>query len=342
MDESAAAPAATGESAEDQLITRHFKPLATEPGAFGLVDDAAVIMPPLGHDLVLKADAVIGGIHFFADDPPDAVARKALRVNLSDLAAKGATPLGHLLSLALPKDVGNDWLAAFAAGLGSDAKSFSCPLYGGDTVRSPGPVMVAISVFGAVPHGRMLMRAGARAGDLVIVTGSIGDAALGLHLRNDGEAERRWSLSPAQRQHLCDRYLLPRPRNALAVALREHASGGMDVSDGLAGDLGKMCRASGVTADIDVAAVPLSDAARQAIAAEPALIEPVLTGGDDFEVLASVPEARWDSLRAAAAAVGIAVTVVGRFRAAGGDGPQAAFISRGERLVFARASYSHF
>jgi thiamine-monophosphate kinase len=246
------------------------------------------------------------------------------------------------LSLALPKDVGDDWLAAFAAGLGEDAKRFSCPLFGGDTVRSPGPVMVAISVFGAVPHGRKLMRAGARAGDLVVVTGSIGDAALGLRLHSDREAELRWSLSPAQRHHLLDRYLLPRPRNALALALREHAAGGMDVSDGLAGDLGKMCRASGVTVDIDVEAVPLSDAARQAIAAEPGLIEPVLTGGDDFEVLASVSEARWDSLRSAADAVGIAVTAIGRFRAADADGPQAVFNSCGEQLVFARASYSHF
>jgi thiamine-monophosphate kinase len=333
---------ATDESAEDRLITRHFKPLATHPGAFGLVDDAAAIVPPPGHDLVLKADAIVGGVHFFADDPPGTVAGKALRVNLSDLAAKGATPLGHLLSLALPKDIGDDWVAGFAAGLGADAQRFACPLFGGDTVRSPGPVMVAISVFGAVPHGRMLMRAGARAGDLVVVTGSIGDAALGLRLHSDREAASRWSLSSAQRDHLDDRYLLPRPRNALAVTLREHASGGMDVSDGLAGDLGKMCRASGVTADIDVAAVPLSDAARQAVAAEPGLIEPVLTGGDDFEVLASVPQARWDSLRAAADALGIAVTAIGRFRAAADDGAQAVFTARGERLVFARASYSHF
>jgi thiamine-monophosphate kinase len=342
MDESAAAPAAAGESAEDRLISRHFKPLATDPGAYGLVDDAATIVPPPGHDLVLKADAVVGGIHFFTDDPPGAIAGKALRVNLSDLAAKGATPLGYLLSLALPAGVGDDWLSGFAAGLGDDARRYSCPLFGGDTVRSPGPVMVAISVFGAVPHGRMLMRAGARAGDLVVVTGTIGDAALGLRLREEPEAAARWSLSAAERAHLLDRYLLPRPRNGLALALREHAAGGMDVSDGLAGDLGKMCRASGVTAEVDVAAVPLSAGASRALASDPRLIEPILTGGDDFEVLASVPEARFEGLRRAADAVGIAVTAIGRFRAADGDGPRALFMSDGKPLRFARASFSHF
>jgi thiamine-monophosphate kinase len=330
------------DSAEDRLIARHFKPLATHPGAFGLVDDAAAITPPPGQDIVLKADAIVAGIHFFADDPPATIARKALRINLSDLAAKGATPLGYLLSLALPKGIGDDWLAAFAAALGEDAKTYDCPLFGGDTVRSPGPVMVSVSVFGAVPHGRMLMRAGARAGDLVVVTGTIGDAAIGLEVHGEADAARRLSLSPAERDHLVDRYLVPRPRNALALALREHARGGMDVSDGLAGDLGKMCRASGVTAEVDVAAVPLSDAARRAIAADPALLETALTGGDDFEVLASVPEAALDGLRRAAEVVGIAVTAIGRFGVSEGEGPRANFVSRGDRLRFTHASFSHF
>lgn len=342
MDEPTPAPAVAEESPEDRLIARHFKPLATAPGAFGLVDDAAVIVPPAGHDLVLKADAIVGGIHFFPDDPPGAIARKALRVNLSDLAAKGATPLGHLLSLALPSGIDDDWLGAFAAGLGDDARRYGCPLYGGDTVRSPGPVMVAVSVFGAVPHGRMLMRAGARAGDRVVVTGSIGDSALGLRVRRDGDAARHWRLTADERDHLLDRYWLPQPRNAIALALREHAHGGMDVSDGLAGDLAKMCRASDVSAEIDVVAVPLSPAARNAIGAEPALIETALTGGDDFEVLASVADERWDDLCRLADAAGVTVTTIGRFHAAGTVGPQAVFLSGGRRLSFARASYSHF
>jgi thiamine-monophosphate kinase len=330
------------DSAEDRMIARHFKPLATAPGAFGLVDDAATIVPPAGQDLVLKADAIVGGTHFFPDDPPGAIARKALRVNLSDLAAKGATPLGHLLSLALPAGIDDDWLAGFAAGLGDDAEHYGCPLYGGDTVRSPGPVMVAISVFGAVPHGRMLMRAGARAGDRIVVTGTIGDSALGLRLRGDAAAARRWRLTADEQAHLVDRYLLPRPRNAAALALRENAAGGMDVSDGLAGDLGKMCRASRVSADVDVAAVPLSTAARKAVAAEPALIEPALTGGDDFEVLASVADEHWEPLRRAAEAAGVPVTTIGRFRAVGEGRPQALFVAEGRQLRFEHPSYSHF
>src|SRR5882757_5748495 len=149
-------------SAEDRLIARHFAPLATHPGALGLSDDAAFIKPPAGCDLVLKTDAIIGGVHFFPEDAAHTVASKALRVNLSDLAAKGARPLGFLLSLALPKDIGEAWLADFAQGLRGDAEQFSCPLFGGDTVRTPGPVMVSVATFGAVPLGTMVRRAGAK------------------------------------------------------------------------------------------------------------------------------------------------------------------------------------
>ena len=127
------------ESAEERLIARYFKPLATHPGALGLLDDAAVIAPPAGCDLVLKTDGVIAGVHFFIEDPPDTVAKKVLRMNLSDLAAKGARPLGFLLALALPQGVGEAWLAPFARGLGEDAELFGCPLLGGDTDHTPGP-----------------------------------------------------------------------------------------------------------------------------------------------------------------------------------------------------------
>src|SRR5215475_9882719 len=167
-------------SGEERLIARYFKPLAKHPGAFGLADDAAAIAPPLGCDLVLKTDGIVAGVHFFPDDPPDCVGRKALRVNLSDLAAKGARPLGFLLTLALPQAVGDAWLAPFAHGLGADAELFGCPLFGGDTVRTGGPITISIAVFGEVPHGKMVRRAGAKPGDRVLVTGTVGDAALGL------------------------------------------------------------------------------------------------------------------------------------------------------------------
>jgi thiamine-monophosphate kinase len=154
---------APSQSAEDRLIARHFKPLATHPGAFGLVDDAAVLNVPPGHELVLKTDGIVGGVHFFPDDDPAVVAKKALRVNLSDLAAKGAQPLGFLLTLALPKPIDDRWLSRFARGLGADAKQYRCPLFGGDTVHTPGPVTISIAAFGAVLKGTMVRRGGARA-----------------------------------------------------------------------------------------------------------------------------------------------------------------------------------
>lgn len=324
-------------SAEDRLIARFFQPIATHPGALGLADDAAFITPPPGCDLVLKTDAIIGGVHFFPDDAAHTVASKALRVNLSDLAAKGAAPLGFLLSLALPKDIDDDWLGGFAQGLRGDAVLFACPLFGGDTDRTPGPVTISIAMFGSVPEGSMVRRAGAKAGDRVFVSGSIGDAALGLALRK-GEA-KDWRLAEAQRQHLVSRYLLPQPRNALAEAVRSHASAAMDVSDGLAGDLAKLCRASNVAADIEVARVPLSDAARAALAAEPAMIEPVLTGGDDYEIVCTVPAAKAAPFRAAAQAANVAVTEIGQIAA--GEGARFAGAD-GKALTFARASFSHF
>jgi thiamine-monophosphate kinase len=327
------------ESGEDRLIARYFKPLARHPGALGLVDDAAVLSPPPGHELVLKIDAIVGGIHFFEDDAPETVARKALRVNLSDLAAKGAKPAGYLLSLIIPKGIDHRWLEGFARGLAADGRRYGCPLLGGDTDRTTGPVTISIAAFGTLPWGTMVRRDGARVGDSVIVTGSIGDAALGLKLRHDTGAARRYGLDGAMRRHLAARYLVPEPRNALAEVLRRHASGGMDVSDGLAGDLGKLLRASGVGADIEVARVPLSKAARAAVRAEPALIETVLTGGDDFEVVATIPRARLKSFVAAARRTGVPVAEIGRITREAG----ARFLDAGGRqLRFARSSFSHF
>src|SRR5262249_17324257 len=172
-------------SGEERLIALYFAPLAKHPGALGLSDDAAAITPPAGCDLVLKTDGIVGGVHFFPDDPPEMVAKKALRVHLSDLAAKGATPIGFLLTLALPEAIGDARLAPFARGLGADAQAFGCPLLGGDTDRTGGPITISIAAVGAVPHGQMVRRAGAKAGDHVVVTGTIGDAALGLLLRRD-------------------------------------------------------------------------------------------------------------------------------------------------------------
>ena len=328
------------QSGEDRLIARYFAPLAKHPGAFGLADDAAVLTPPAGCDLVLKTDGIVAGVHFFPDDPPDTVAQKALRANLSDLAAKGATPLGFLLTLVLPREIGDAWLAPFARGLGADAEAFGCPLLGGDTDSTAGPITISIAALGAVPQGKMLRRAGASAGDRMVVTGTIGDAALGLLLRNDMAAAARWGLGREASNNLQQRYLVPQPRLAIAEILRAHASAAMDVSDGLAGDLAKLCRASAVSAEIEVARVPLSAGARAALAKEPALIETIITGGDDYEVLACVPAGKIETLRQQASAAGVQISEIGMVAA--GEGGARFLGSGGEPLVFARTSFSHF
>ena len=326
------------QSAEERLIARHFRPLATHPGALALADDAAILTPPPGCDLVLTTDGVIAGVHFFPDDPPDTIGRKALRMNLSDLAGKGAKPLGFLLSAALPAGVEEQWLADFAAGIGADAERYQCPLLGGDTDRTPGPTSITIAAFGAVAQGKMVRRSTAKVGDRIIVTGTIGDAALGVLLRRDAQLADRWRLTETMREHLRERYLLPQPRTALAEAVLQHASAAMDVSDGLAGDLAKLCRASAVAAEVDVARVPLSEAACAALEADPALIETALTGGDDYEILLTLPAERLASFRSAAEAAGIAASEIGHVVA----GQGARFARDGKVLKLARPSFSHF
>ncbi len=251
-------------SAEDRLIARYFKPLAKHPGTFGFTDDASAITPPAGHDLVLKTDGLIAGVHFFPDDPADGVARKALRVNLSDLAAKGAAPLGFLLAIALPKGFDESWLADFARGLGEDADAYECPLLGGDTDSTPGPTGISIAAFGTLADGHDGAARGREGGRPCVRQRH--DRRCGARAAG---AERRggsWKLDAATSEHLVARYRLPQPRNALAEAVRTHASAAMDVSDGLAADLAKLCRISDVSADIEVARVPLSAAARAGVA----------------------------------------------------------------------------
>ncbi|WP_439399554.1 thiamine-phosphate kinase [Bradyrhizobium sp. PMVTL-01] len=325
-------------SAEDSLIARYFKPLASDPGAFGLVDDAAVLSSS-GDDVVVTTDAVVEGVHYLATDPPDTIARKALRVNLSDLAAKGAAPAGFVLTLALRRKE-DSWLRPFADALGEDATAFGCPLLGGDTVSTPGPQMISITAFGRVPKGRMVGRTGARAGDRILVTGTIGDAALGLDALTGGAVAAALMSDPAARDLLVSRYRVPQPRNVLAQAVRDHASAAMDVSDGLAGDLTKLCAASGVSATVDVASVPRSAAAAGLIARDVVGVETWLAGGDDYEVLCTVPPAQSDALIAAGRAVGLPVAAIGTI-VAGHERPR--FLDgQGRQLTLKRLSYSHF
>ena len=330
----ASAPSASG---EDSLIARYFRPSATDPGAFDLNDDAATIRPS-GDDIVVTTDAIVEGVHFLPDDPPDTVARKALRVNLSDLAAKGAVPAGFVLTLAL-RGADDAWLKPFAAALGEDARRFGCPLLGGDTVSTPGPLMISITAFGRVPPGKMVHRNGARPGDRVVVTGTIGDAALGLAVLKGGKVHAALS-DAAVRDLVIGRYRVPQPRTALAEFVREYASAAMDVSDGLAADLAKLCRVSNASADIEVARVPLSDAARHVLGADAALIEPILTGGEDYEILCAVAPAKVQAFTDAAKAANVPVTDIGRIVA--GDATPRFLDAKGEVLRFSRPGYSHF
>ena len=320
---------------EDELIERFFAPLAG-PAGLGLLDDAALFTPPSGCDLVVTTDALVAGVHFFPDDPAHSVARKALRVNLSDLAAKGAKPLGFLLSLALPRDWKEDWLKGFVTGLSADAALYNCPLAGGDTVATPGPLTLSITALGAVPSGRMARRSGVRVGDRLYVTGTIGDAAIGLRVRQG----RGPDIATAEKDFLLDRYLLPQPRLALAPAMAAHASGGMDVSDGFVGDLTKMLAVSGVTARVAIYRLPLSRAARAAIAANPDLFVVAATGGDDYELIASVPPESAAVFEAEAAAAGVPVTFVAE--AVAGYKPPHFIGPDGGTVTFPQNSYSHF
>jgi thiamine-monophosphate kinase len=323
-------------SGEDDLIARYFRPIAESPASLGLLDDAAVL-DGSADDLVITTDAIVEGVHYLVGDPPETIARKALRVNLSDLAAKGSAPAGFLLTLAL-RDANESWLAAFAGALGEDAATFACPLLGGDTVSTPGPVMISITAFGRVPKGEMVRRRGARPGDLVAVTGTIGDAALGLDVLRGGRAAG--ALSQKEAELLVARYRVPQPRLAIAAALRASAAAAMDVSDGLAGDLAKLCAVSGVSATVELARVPLSIAARAAIASAAATVETLIAGGDDYEVLCAVPPARWPSLAEAAAAAGVSITQIGTISE--GQGPPTFLGASGSAVRLSRTSYSHF
>ena len=319
-------------SGEDDLIARYFQPLATDPGALGLIDDAAILRGG-NDDLVVTTDAIVEGVHFLPDDPPETIARKALRVNLSDLAAKGAAPAGFVLTLAL-REVSERWLSPFARALGEDARTFACPLLGGDTVSTPGPLMISITAFGRVPPGKMVRRTTAGQGDAVVVTGTIGDATLGLALLQQGPS------AAAAQPTLVARYRVPQPRLGLASIVREHASAAMDVSDGLAGDLAKLCRASGVSAEIELERVPLSPEARAQLFAQATTIAALVSGGDDYEILCTVPEDRLAAFKAAANPAGVAVTAIGVIRA--GTAPPRFVGPGGREVMLKRGSFSHF
>jgi thiamine-monophosphate kinase len=297
---------------EFEIIARYFAPLATDASALSLRDDAAVLRPPEGLEIVLSCDTIIEGVHFLSDDPPESIGHKALAVNLSDLAGKGARPYVYLLAVSLPaKLLSPDWLEAFAAGLTDLQQRSGIALAGGDTTKTPGPLSVTITALGLVPHGHAALRHGAKRGDLLYVTGTIGDAYLGLRLLKEPALASKWGLSKGEAEFLIARYREPEPRNSIAIPLRNFATAAIDVSDGLVGDVGKLASVSHVGAVIEAPRVPLSLAARKAVAGDPSLLGALLTGGDDYEVVAAVPEASATAFEAEIASKGKTITLIG-------------------------------
>ena len=321
---------------EFALIARHFAPLArTHPGSLGLLDDAALLDIEAGQRLVVTSDMALEGVHFGADDPPELIGRKVLRYNLSDLAAMGAAPLAYVLSLAKPEARSSEWVGALATGLGRDQEEFGIALVGGDMTLSPGPAVLSITALGQVPADGGLLRSGAQPGDAVVVSGTIGDAALGLLVKQGGISEP----AASDVEYLVGRYRLPEPRVRLGQALGGIASAAIDVSDGLVADLGHIADASGVGATIDAERVPLSPAAQRALARDGRLLAKVITGGDDYELLFSVPGDRIGQIEALGPDIGVAVTRIGSI--VEGSGVQM-IGEDGRPLAFERQGYRHF
>jgi thiamine-monophosphate kinase len=323
---------------EFELIARYFAPLAAgAPGAFDLSDDVAIVEAGPDEQLVVKTDAIVAGVHFLADDPPDLIARKLLRVNLSDLAGKGARPLGYLMTCALPADLDEAWVAAFVEGLAADQREFEVSLFGGDTTATPGPLTLSATVFGAIGKGRLPWRGAAQAGDAVLVSGTLGDGALGLDVQRQAFPE----LDAAGRAHLIERYRLPLPRLQLGRALVEaglvHAA--MDISDGLLADLGHISRTSKLGADIEWPRIPLSGPAAKLVAARPQLRERIVAGGDDYELLLTVAVENVSAALSIAQRADVRLTPVGHMRAGAGV---RIIDERGEEMSVSRSGYRHF
>ncbi|MFI5001138.1 MAG: thiamine-phosphate kinase [Reyranellales bacterium] len=314
---------------EFELIARYFAPLARRfKGARGLTSDNAFLPADARHDLVVKTDTVVAGVHFPPDEMPEFVAAKALRVCLSDLAAGGGTPFAYQMSISLPKGWRESWVAGFARGLAADQRRYGIVLCGGDTGQVSGPLTVTITAFGKVARGRGLGRGSARAGDELWVSGTIGDGALGLL------AVRGRLASPA----LANRYRRPQPRTTLGPRLIGIATATADISDGLLADTGHIAEASGLAVHIERDRVPLSAAARRAVASDPSLWANVLGGGDDYELAIAVPPRRRTELLAAARATGVKVTHIGDM--ARGRGVQLTVDGRPVRAP--RKGYVHF
>ncbi|MFQ5954906.1 MAG: thiamine-phosphate kinase [Kiloniellales bacterium] len=318
------------------IIADIFAPLAANsPGAFGLTDDAAAVALDAGQELIVTKDVLVAGVHFLAEDNAADVARKLLRVNLSDLAAMGAAPVGYLLAAALPREIDEGWLTSFADGLREDQDEYGVGLLGGDTVSTDGPLTLSLTALGELPAGAALRRAGATAGDAVYVSGTLGDGALGLRLVR-GELGH---LDAEHQAFLAERYHLPEPRLELGQRLRGLAHAAIDISDGLAADLAHICQVSGCGAEVEATRVPLSEPARAAVASAPELFKEALTGGDDYELLFTVAPEAEGAVAALADEIALPLTRIGRITGSGG---LRILDAGGAPLDLGEAGYRHF
>jgi thiamine-monophosphate kinase len=324
-------------SNETELIQTYLAPLARGcAGALDLADDAAFITPTPGMDFVVSTDPILAGVHFFADDDANDIAWKALAVNVSDLAAKGAMPLAYTMTLAFPSPPERAWMESFASGLAAAQQAFGCHLIGGDTDRTSGPLAIGITAIGQVPTGKIVRRRGARAGDHVFVTGTLGDAALGLKLRSSGlifgakvpDEAKAW---------LLDRYLRPQPRLQVSAVLQRYATAALDISDGFLKDLRRLCGPLGIA--LTFSDLPLSSAARQIITADIDQRACVLSGGDDYEILFAVSAADKAAMMREASLSGVSVTQVGVLHDAGDISVRD---DEGNVIEVSQSGYDHF
>jgi thiamine-monophosphate kinase len=319
---------------EFERIRRFFAPLAG-PGALDLLDDAALIDCRAGRRLVVTADAIVEGVHYLPDDPPELVARKLLRVNLSDLAAMGARPLYYLLTTALPAARGADWVAAFARGLEEDQRRFQVSLLGGDSVATSGPAALSLTAIGEVAAETEIRRSGALVGDLVWVSGTVGDAYLGLAVLRGAYSQ----LAPEHRAELVNRFRVPEPRVELGPRLSGIAHAMIDVSDGLLADLGHICETSQVSARVELEALPLSAAARTVADQQVHLRASLAAGGDDYELLFTASARATKAIEELSSGLGLPITMIGSIER--GEGVR--FVDlEGRALAVDHAGYHHF
>ncbi len=330
-------------TSEGDLIQRYLAPLAsTNAGAFGLRDDAALL--DIAQPMVMTMDAIAEGVHFLPGDPAADIGWKAVAVNVSDLIAKGATPRAYLMALSFPEAPTHDWMADFARGLGEAQSAFGVTLIGGDTDRRPGPITITITAIGAAASGQstgrhMVGRGTARPGLLLYVTGTLGDAALGLVVRRREPRAAGWGLDAAQRAFLEASYLRPRPPLALAPLLVDYAAAAMDLSDGLAKDLGRMAAASGVSAVVDLPRLPLSEPVTRALASDASVTSAIVVGGDDYQVLFAISQEHTADFEAAARVCGVRLSCIG---ATGSGAGVTIRDDTGRAVAFGATGYDHF